>query len=306
MPHYSITEQEFHQLFPDNNACLDYLFQNNYPHPKCEKCGKVGKFYKHPKRACYSCSCGGTHIFPKKGTIFERSRTDLVKWFHAVFEMSKSKNGMAAHELQRKIGVTLEAAWRMLHQIRRAMDTDELGLLSGEVEADETFIGGKRRGEGRGRGTKGKQIVFGAVERKGKVKASVVNDMSKQEILPHIADNIAKGTRLITDEFRTYKQIARLLDMEHATVNHGAREYAKPDGTNTNTIEGFWSQLKRSVDGTHHVISPKYLSLYVAEYQWRYNHRLAADSFLLLLRASTCKPARVEREIGAYRRAVCS
>jgi len=289
-------------LFPDNDACLEHLFRTNYPHPKCEKCGKVGKFYKHPKRACYSCSCGRSHIFPRKGTIFERSRTDLVKWFHAVFEISKSKNGMAARELQRKIGVSLETAWRILHQIRRAMEQEEVGLLSGFVESDETFVGGVRKGGKRGRGTD-KAIVFGHVQRKGKLKAQVVPDVKTKTLLPLFENSVARSAKMLTDEWHVYKRIAGILDMEHDTVLHSAKQYVKGD-THTNTIEGFWSQMKRSLDGTHHVVSPKYLPLYVAEYQWRYNHRQVADSFLVLLQASTYKHERAARRIGCYRRAV--
>jgi transposase-like protein len=158
----------------------------------------------------------------------------------------------------------------MAKQIRLVMQEDP-ALLMGEVEADETMIGGRRRGK-RGRGADGKTVVFGQLQRKGKLNATVVENVKAETLLPHFQDNVAKGTDLITDELRSYKKIAAIVQANHRTVEHGAKEYAKPDGTHTNTIEGFWSQLKRSLDGTHHVVSPKYLPLYVSQFQFAYNH----------------------------------
>ena len=270
----------FHKQFHDNDTCLEYLFNARFPEPKCEKCGS-DKFYKHPTRACYTCSNGCTHLFPKEGTIFEKSRTDLVKWFFAIFLFSQSRNGVSAKELERALDVTYKCAYRIGHQVRKLMK-ENATMLFGEVEADETAVGGKRRGK-RGRGAEGKTIVFGAVQRKGKMNAAVVENVRASTLLPYFQNNIAKGTKVMTDELKSYKKIATLLNMNHDTVEHGAKQYAKGT-THTNTIEGFWSQLKRSLDGTHHVISPKMLHAYVSEFQWRYNHRKSdAHLFDLLL-----------------------
>jgi transposase-like protein len=266
-PSFSVVE--FHQHFPDNDACLDYLFQMHFGHKHCPKCGAKGKYHLQAGTSHYVCQCGAHQISPKKATIFEKSDTNLVKWFHAIFLMSQSRNGVAAAEIQRQCGVTYKTAWRMAHQIRKLMQ-DDPALLSGQVEADETAVGGRHHGK-RGRGAAGKTIVFGMLQRKGKVNAMIVPNVKADTLLPHMADNVAKGTHLITDEFWSYKRIARVLGSPHHTVDHGRHEYAKPDGTHTNTIEGFWSQLKRSIDGTHHVVSPKYLPLYVSEFQFRYN-----------------------------------
>jgi len=275
----------FHKRFPDNNTCLAYLFNARFPEPKCAKCGET-KFYKHPTRACYTCKNGCSHIFPKEGTIFDHSSTDLVKWFFAIFLFSQSRNGVSAKELERALDVTYKCAYRIGHQVRKLMK-ENATMLFGEVEADETAVGGKRKGK-RGRGAEGKTIVFGAVQRKGKMNASVVENVRASTLLPHFQNNIAKGTKVMTDELKTYKKIATLLEMEHDTVQHGAKQYAKENGTHTNTIEGFWSQLKRSLDGTHHVISPKMLHAYVSEFQWRYNHRKSGNHLfdLLLSRVS--------------------
>jgi len=295
-----VTHKQFLARFPDDATCLATLFAQEFPHPKCGKCGKVGKFSQNTKRACFSCSCGQSHIYPKVGTIFEKSSTSLHDWFFAIFLMSTSKNGVASRELQRHIGVTLKTAWRMQTKIKEMMQ--ELPeFMDGEVEADETYVGGKRKGM-RGRGAAGKTVVFGKLQRSTKtVNATVVKNVKAVSLLPHFQDSVAKGTKLITDELRSYKKIVNILDIDHDTVNHGVGEYAKTNGTHTNTIENFWGQMKRSIDGTYHVVSPKYLHLYVSEFQFRYNHRLSlVPMFDLLLSRVAYMPAKVAHRIGAY------
>lgn len=295
-----ITIKEFQAKFPDDATCLAHLFAQEFPHPKCDKCGKVGQFSQNTKRACFSCSCGQSHIYPKAGTIFEKSSTSLHDWFYAIFLMSVSKNGVAARELQRHIGVTLKTAWRMQVKIKEMMQ--ELPpFMSGEVEADETMVGGRQKGK-RGRGAAGKTVVFGKLERGTKtVSTAIVPNVKATTLLPHFTDSVAKGTKLITDELKSYRKIARIEGMEHDTVNHGSGQYVK-GSTHTNTIENFWGQLKRSLDGTHHVVSPKYLHLYVSEFAFRYNNRLIpVPMFDLLLSRVSYMKAQVERRIGAYR-----
>lgn len=270
MKHPTFTVLEFHRQFPDNATCLEHLFQTHHGHKACPKCGKVGGYRRQKGTAHYVCSCGGHQISPKAGTIFEKSATDLVKWYFAIFLMAQSRNGVAAKEIERSVGVTYKTAWRMAKQIRLLMQ-ESPALLSGEVESDETMVGGRRHGK-RGRGAAGKTVVFGQLQREGKLNTCIVENVKAATLLPHFEDNVAKGSTLITDELQSYKRIAKVMDMEHRTVEHGAHQYAKPDGTHTNTIEGFWSQMKRSLDGTHHVVSPKYLPLYVQEFQFRYNH----------------------------------
>lgn len=271
----------FHKQFPDNETCLKYLFQVRFGSPTCPVCGKTGKYHYRKGTAHYVCQCGNHQLSPKANTIFDHSSTDLVKWFFAIFLMSQSRNGVSAKELERSLDVTYKCAYRIGQQIRKLMK-DNAHMLFGEVEADETAVGGKRRGK-RGRGAEGKTIVFGALQREGKMNAAVVPNVKAKTLLPYLADNIAKGTKLMTDELKSYRKIAKMLNMEHDTVEHGARQYAKGN-THTNSIEGFWSQMKRSMDGTHHVISPKMLHAYVSEFQWRYNHRKSeAHLFDLLL-----------------------
>lgn len=291
----------FHKTFPDNRACLDYLFQTHHGHKKCPKCGEAGKYHLQDGTSHYVCQCGGHQISPKAGTIFEKSDTDLVKWFFAIFLMSQSRNGVAAKEIERACEVTYKTAWRMAKQIRLLMQEDP-ALLSGEVEADETMVGGRRRGK-RGRGAAGKTIVFGTLQRKGRLNATIVPNVKARTLAPHLVDNIAKGTDLITDELRSYKKIATLLETNHRTVQHGRKQYAKPDGTHTNTIEGFWSQMKRSIDGTHHVVSPKYLPLYVSQFQFAYNHGHSEflHLFELLISRVGLPHVLAVQRIGSYR-----
>ena len=172
--------------------------------------------------------------------------------------------------------------------------------MDGAVEADETMVGGKQKGK-RGMGAAGKTVVFGKLQRGTKrVNATIVKNVQAQTLLPHFKDSVAKGTKLITDELKSYRKIAQVIDIEHATVNHGAGQYVKNSTIHTNTIENFWGQLKRSLDGTHHVVSPKYLHLYVSEFQWRYNHRNSSTPiFDLLLGQVAYMPAQVEHKIGS-------
>ena len=262
-----LTIIDFQKKFSDNNTCLAYLFKARFPNPKCAKCGGT-KFYKHPTRACYTCGKGCTHLWPKEGTVFDHSSTDLVKWFFAIFLMSQSRNGVSAKELERALGVTYKCAYRIGQQIRKLMEENNL-FLSGDVEADEALIGGRIKRKDR---MKNKGIVFGAVERKGKVKASVVDTVSMKAIGDAVKSSVAQGSRLLTDKCHAYRNVASVVGYQHESVNHGAKEFVRKD-VHTNTIEGFFSQFKRSIDGTYHVISPRKLGAYVSEFQWRYIHR---------------------------------
>lgn len=221
----------FHEEYPDDSSCLAKLFRDRFSNPKCPRCKRVGEYHRRGTRSSYICNCGKHEIYPKRGTIFEKSDTDLVKWFFAIYLFSQSRNGVAAKELERKLQVTYKTAWRMAKEIRKLM-TDDPVLQSGVVEADETWIGGKQKGwKNR---NKNKSIVFGTAERKGNVNAQVVKDVTEESLLHPIRDNVAKGSRLMTDEYRAYKSIAHIEGYEHSSVKHSAREYVRGD-THTNT-----------------------------------------------------------------------
>jgi transposase-like protein len=188
--------------------------------------------------------------------------------------MSTSRNGVAAKELERQLGVTYKTAWRMAHQIRKLMG-DGGGKLKGIVEADETYIGGVRPGK-RGHGAAGKTAVAGAVERGGSVKAKVIGKLTTTNVFRNVQRNVENGSELHTDESPVYNY-AGGFGFKHVVVNHGMKEYVR--GTaHTNTIDGFWSQLKRSISGTHHHVSAKHLQKYVDEFAFRYSNRKIASS----------------------------
>lgn len=267
------TIQQFNRDFPDNAACLDYLFRARFGASKCPKCARVGQYYRQEDKSHYVCACGGHQLSPKKDTIFEKSDTDLYKWFFAMFLMSTSKNGVAAKEIERQVGVTYKTAWRIAKQIRSLMEQMP-DMFDGVVEADETYVGGKSRGI-RGRGAKGKTPVVGVVKRQGGVYAKAVPNVKASTVIALVRDNVKIGSTLMTDEFHSYSK-AKRMGYTHKTVAHGAKQYVRrtrPDKAHTNTIEGFWSSLKRGVDGTHHSISPKHLQAYLDFYAWHWNRR---------------------------------
>ena len=206
----------------------------------------------------------------------ERSRTPLHKWFLAMYLFSTSRHGIAARELQRQLGVTLKTAWRIAHKIRKHMaETDGEWPLGGpgggDVEADETYVGGKVKGKGRG--YKGnKAVLFGMLERGGDVMLKVVPKRPQKDPAPHHQrETSEKGSTVHTDELKSYSGLDKA-GYEHETVNHGAGEYVN-GGCHVNTMEGFWARLKLSIRGTHVHVSGKHLEKYAKEFEYRYNRR---------------------------------
>ena len=280
-PHYTI--DTLHEQFPNDDACLDYMFQKQYGTLlACLKCGIINpKFYRVRKRKCYECNECGYQLSPLANTIFHKSETPLTKWFYAIYLFSVGKNGVSAKEIERHLGVTYKTAWRMAKQIRFMMQQSD-NPLSGIVEADETYIGGKAKLNQK---FMNKTAVVGIVEKKkgvGQVKAFTTRQANATVTLPFLRTNIAADSILHTDESRIYSRVKR--DFTHKFVNHSKLEYVR-SGIHTNTIEGFWGQLKRSLDGTYHCVSPKYLQLYVNEFVYRYNHRDVA-AFPVLMEAA--------------------
>ncbi|MFC2065554.1 IS1595 family transposase [Chloroflexota bacterium] len=203
------------------------------------------------------------------GTIFEHSATPLKLWFYAIYLMSSTRCGISAKQIQRETGVTYKTAWRMFKQIRTLLQEDT-PALTGEVEVDETYVGGRRHGK-RGRGAEGKTIVVGAVQRKGKVIANIIPDVKRHSLVPFIVRKVDRNATLYTDTFPNYDTMTRI-GYKHLRIEHQAREYARGH-IHTNSIEGFWSLLKRGIGGVYHSVSEKYLQNYINEYGFRYNHR---------------------------------
>ena len=263
------TVKQHNEAFPDDAAVLADIFRKRYPNGlTCEKCKRVDMFTPVAGRRSYACPCG-FQVYPTAGSIFHKSPTPLRTWYLAIFYITASKNGVAALELQRHIGVTYKCAWRMMHQIRKLM-AEELPPFKGTVEMDETYVGGVRPGK-RGRGAAGKAIVVGAVERQGSVAPFVVEQANAETAKNLLAVTTDPSAKIVTDEYGAYHGLKKA-GYDHETINHGREEYVRGD-VHTNTIEGFWSQMKRSIDGTHHGVSKRHLQAYADEYAFRYNRR---------------------------------
>jgi transposase len=262
---------EFMQMFPDDDACLEHLFKARYGADyACPKCDTVGKFYKLTKLPAYSCQTCGWHIHPMVGTPFHRSHTPLQKWFYAMYLFTTTRHGVPAKELQRQLSVNYKTAWRMGHEIRKYLGlVDGDAPLSGHVEVDETLIGGRRKGSGTG--ALNKTIVLGMLERGGDLMTRVIKDTKGVSLIPPVVENVKKGRTISTDEWLGYYYLKHI-GYTHGTVNHAHEEWV--NGIHhTQSIEGFWSLLKRSIKGTHVHVSARHLAKYLVEFEFRWNLR---------------------------------
>ncbi len=275
------TFTQFQAEYPDDGACLDKIMEMTYGgiKIKCPGCQKQSKFHRIEKRRAYACQLCGHHIYPCVGTIFEKSRTPLNKWFFAMYLFTSTRHGVAARELERQLGVTYKCAWRIAHELRKLMATADAsghsGPLSGHIEVDETYIGGKRKYipgvAKRGRGTPGKTIVMGIAERGGSIRAGVIPNVKAASLEVAITQNVAAGSRVSTDELSGYGRLTEA-GFDHQTVNHSAKEYVRGD-VHVNSVEGYWSRLKNSINGTHVHVSERHMWKYVSEFSYRYNMR---------------------------------
>jgi transposase len=265
------TVKQFRADFPNDDVCLDTIFKERYGDvDTCPRCGVMdAKFYRVRGRKCYACKDCGYQLHPLAETIFHKSSTPLTDWFYAIYLFSVSKNGVAAKELERHLGVTYKTAHRMARQIRSLMSESDgqIGGFGDTAEADETYMGGKAKGS---QWLKSKTPVVGVVERGGDVRAITVTGANASTVLPFLRSNVAPGTSIVTDDSRIYNRLKH--EYRHDSVNHSAKEYVRGN-VHANTIEGFWGQMKRSIDGTYHCVSPKYLQFYVDEFVFRYNLR---------------------------------
>ena len=284
MEPFTITQ--FNEQYPTDDACLESIFTNRYGALRqCPACEKRTKFHRVKSRKCYVCQWCGYQLHPLADTIFHKSDTPLKSWFYAIYLFANSKNGVSAKELERQLGVTYKTAWRIAKQIR-VLFKSPVRKLSKTVEMDDTYIGGIRAGK-HGRGAAGKSIVLGAVQREGRVAASVVTNLSAKTVRPFVEKHIEQGTALMTDEFTTYHKTRK--GYTHRTIRHSSGTYVRGK-VHTNTIEGFWSQLKRSLSGTYHAVSPKYLQSYVNEFAYRYSKRHALSSLFFPMLARVVRP----------------
>jgi transposase len=304
---YSLVE--FIADFPDDETCLVWLWNTRYnlgdDTAHCARCEEIRPFKRYTakqQRQDWTCTACGLHVHPTAGTIFHKSSTSLHLWFYAMYLMTSTRCGISAKQLERELGVTYKTAWRMFTLIRNELMTQDETALSGRIEMDETYIGGKPRLADKatfaldpaGRQSAAikwshekKTAVFGMVERSGrilrdgktkpeiarygKIAAYVVPKNPQQAIVAHIDTHVADSTIIYTDDARIYDRLADD-GWTHRTIKHSEGVYVSGE-IHTQTIEGFCSLVKRGIDGTHHAVSAKWLQGYINEYAWRFNHR---------------------------------
>lgn len=272
------TLQEAIIYFSDPNHCREYVVARRWPHGViCPRCGsdKVAFLEKYNR---WQCSVGhdGRQFTAKTGTIFEDSPLGLDKWLMAMWQVVNCKNGVSSYEVHRAIGVTQKTAWFMDHRIRHALTMGTINKLSGQIEADETYIGGKARNMHAskrakrisGTGGKDKTAVMGILERGGKVRTKVVDNTKKKTLQSEIREHVLAGSALFTDALKSYDGLD---DFQHEVVDH-AVEYVRGE-VHTNGLENFWSLLKRGLNGTYVSVEPFHLFRYLDEQAFRYNHR---------------------------------
>jgi hypothetical protein len=287
-----MTISQFEELFPDEEACQCFLMQNRWPHGvQCPRCGhdKVAdaSHYKPFYWQCRNCAANGYRFSVTVGTVFENTNMPLRTWFRIVHMILTAKKGVSALQIHRVIGTgSYRTAWYMCHRIRAGLVDHEFQKLMGIVEVDETFVGGlaknrhkDKRGGGGGTGGigSGKTPIAGAVSRKGNVVARVIENVRADTLTEFVHEAVSdKVSLLCTDQWVGYKHLGK--EYPHAVVDHAKGQYVV-GSIHTQTIEGFWSLIKRGVMGTFHKVSKKYLPLYVAEFQFRYNNRMNEDIF---------------------------
>lgn len=276
---------QVYKQFPTQLDCIKHLEKVRWNNePVCPYCNSKNQT-PLPKEKRYHCNNCNTSFSVTVGTIFHKTKMDLQKWFLAISLTLNAKKGISARQLARDIEVTKDTAWRILMQVRKSFA--EYGdLLEGIVECDETFIGGKNKNRHKDKRTKGGQggadkiVVAGTLQRDGKVKAQKVKDRSAKSLHAVVKKNVAKGSQLMTDEWKAYNGLCLLYG--HQVVNHAMSEYVN-GACHTNTLEGFWSLLKRGVIGQYHYVSAKHLNRYIDEFCFRYNNRENADIFALTI-----------------------
>jgi transposase len=274
--HLRYTINDFNRQFPDYDACFEHLREQRFPGgiAHCAMCREKRQHHRVKGRPVYACDECLTQISPMAGTIFEHSSTSLRLWYYAMYLMASTRCGISAKQIQRETGVTYKTAWRMFRQIRSLLSDTDMQLEGSAVEVDEMYFGGKRKG-GTGRpmrGDKVKSPVLGMVERKGRVIALTIPDTTAKTLVGTVHEYVLPKSTIFTDELQAYNTMPGKREYTHRRINHSSKVYVQGD-VHTNTIEGFWSLVKRGIGGVYHQVSQKYLQSYLNEYSFRYNRR---------------------------------
>jgi transposase-like protein len=292
------------RYFSDLDRCHEYMVRVKWPNGEvtCPKCGgdNIGEIKSRRMFQCKSKECR-KQFSTKVGTIFEDSALGLDKWFVAVWCIVNAKNGISSHELSRALGVTQKSCWHMLHRVRLAMQTKSFHKLSGEVEVDETLIGGRNANKHKSKrkknpGNSSKAIVQGMLQRGGEVRCSIARNQGRRAMQTPVRENVAPGSFIYTDQLGSYQSLND--EYVHQCVNH-IIEYVR-GRVHTNGLENFWSLLKRTLGGTYVAVDPVHLDRYLDEQSWRYNKRKGSDAtrFLEALWNVTGKRLRYKELIG--------
>ena len=268
---------DFQREFSSEEKCREYLEQQRWNGiPACPFCGSInvhrfpnGNIFKCREKECRS------KFSVTVGTIYENTKIPLSKWFLATYILSVHSKGISSLQLSNWIGVTQTTAWHLNHRIREMLTNNAPELLDGIVEVDETYYGGSESNKHKSKrkvkaGAGGKTMVFGAVAREGRVITKIIPDITAESLVNAVKENVADGAIMVSDENKGYLKLSK--DYRHARVNHSNGEYVR-GAAHTNTIEGFWSLLKRQIDGIHHSVSPKHLHRYCNENTFRYNRK---------------------------------
>jgi len=279
------TINQFREEFPNDDACLHRIYELRFKGLVCPTCNSEKPFNRVKDRRAYQCPGCGFQLYPTSGTVFEKTTIPLSNWFFAIFLQTTTRNGVAAKELERQMDICYKTALRMSHQIRKLMSNQSTEPFTGVVEIDETIIGKGHSNAGSysyGRNNKKelkakgtykeapKVSVFGMLQRGGNINVRVVEDLKLDTLQPIISEMVVSGSTVYTDESKLYQSLHKRFD--HDTVHHTANEFVRGN-VHTNGIESFWSQLKRTIDGTHIHVSKKHLQKYIDEVAFRYMYR---------------------------------
>ncbi|MGO9571067.1 MAG: IS1595 family transposase [Desulfomonilaceae bacterium] len=276
-------------LFADEEAARKFLESQKWPNgPVCPHCGSTKAYpltakaesKKPVRKGVYCCAKCRKQFTVRIGTIFEDSHIPLNKWLMAFHLMSSSKKGISSMQLHRELGITLKSAWFLSHRIRESMMEKHEDLLTGTVEVDETYVGGKpRKGSGphkRGRGTD-KAPVMVLVERDGKARTSRVDRVTGKELKGVIKTHVDHDSKIVTDEFLSYRGISNSFTGGHSVVHHSSEQFVNEEGEHTNTAESFFALLKRGHYGIFHSLSKQHLFRYCNKFAFRWNYRKVDD-----------------------------